>query len=279
MNKSLKSRLSKGLSAQGFSQAVQVILRLGEVPLLLHFWGTQLYGEWLILSAIPAYLAMSDMGFTGTACRDMAIKVGADDRQGALVTFQSSWLLILGLSSVVIGVVLLGVPFVPLAHWFHIHLINSSNLYILVVILSARILTSLQNGLLYGGYYSEGQYGIGIFILACISLIEFGMLALVVFLGGGLVQAALGLLAGTSTTTICITDASKPWWVIRVMTAGTVRAGSADVTKDCYQLRATSETKCAQRSNLPAIRTFRDRSANFVSHVRMLSVLLPLASS
>ena len=198
MNKSLKSRLSKGLAAQGFARAVQIILRLGEVPLLLHFWGMQLYGEWLILSTIPAYLAMSDMGFTGTACRDMGIKVGANDRRGALATFQSSWLLILGLSFIVIGVVALGVSLVPLGHWFHLHLINQTSLSILVVILSARILTSLQNGLLYGGYYSEGQYGLGTFILACISLIEFGMLALAVSLGGGPVQAALGLLSGSA---------------------------------------------------------------------------------
>ena len=52
----------------------------------------------------------------------------------------------------------------------------------------------------------------------------------------------LGWYPGTSTTTTCINDTTKPWWVIRVMTAGTNRAGSASLTSDCYQLRATSET-------------------------------------
>lgn len=42
---------------------------------------------------------------------------------------------------------------------------------------------------------------------------------------------------------IPISDSTKPWWVIRVMTPGTMRASSADTTTDCYQLRATSETQ------------------------------------
>jgi len=50
----LRRRLLQGLGAQGFSKAVHIVIRLSEVPLLLAFWGTQLYGEWLMLSAIPA---------------------------------------------------------------------------------------------------------------------------------------------------------------------------------------------------------------------------------
>ena len=73
---SLRGRLSRGLGAQGFSQVVQILIRLGEVPLLLHFWGTQLYGEWLMLTAIPAYLAIADGGFTGAASREMSMRSG-----------------------------------------------------------------------------------------------------------------------------------------------------------------------------------------------------------
>ena len=91
----LESRLTKGLGAQGYSQAVQIFIRLAEVPLLLVYWGTQLYGEWLMLAAIPAYLAIADGGFAGVASREMSMRSGAGDRRGALALFQSTWLLLL----------------------------------------------------------------------------------------------------------------------------------------------------------------------------------------
>ena len=72
----IRERLLKGIGAQSFSQAVQIFIRLAEVPLLLSFWGTQLYGEWLMLSAIPVYLTISDGGFAGAACREMTMRSG-----------------------------------------------------------------------------------------------------------------------------------------------------------------------------------------------------------
>ena len=73
-------RIIRGLGAQGFSQLVKVIVRLAEVPLLLSFWGAQLYGEWLMVAAIPAYLSVCDGGFAGAACREMSIRCGSGDR-------------------------------------------------------------------------------------------------------------------------------------------------------------------------------------------------------
>ncbi len=58
----LKDRLLKGTGAQAFGQGVQIFIRLAEVPLLLAFWGTQLYGEWLMLAAIPVYLSIGHGG-------------------------------------------------------------------------------------------------------------------------------------------------------------------------------------------------------------------------
>ncbi len=35
-------------------------IQLVSVPVFLHFWGPKLYGEWLVLSAIPVYLGFTD---------------------------------------------------------------------------------------------------------------------------------------------------------------------------------------------------------------------------
>ena len=103
---------------------VQIFIRLAEVPLLLSFWGTQLYGEWLMLSAIPVYLTISDGGFAGAACREMTMRSGAGDRTGTLAVFQSTWVLLI-VVSMVMGLLAFGfVEVAPLEKWLGFSAMN-----------------------------------------------------------------------------------------------------------------------------------------------------------
>lgn len=88
--------IRNGFGANLYSQIVTVIVQLVGVPILLYSWGAQLYGEWLILSAIPAYLSMSDLGFSQSAGNDMTARVARNDRDGALSVFQSLGALAIG---------------------------------------------------------------------------------------------------------------------------------------------------------------------------------------
>ncbi|TWT65565.1 hypothetical protein Pan14r_51120 [Crateriforma conspicua] len=54
------------------------------VPLLIRLWGPECYGEWLALSAIPTFLAMSNLGL-GTAA---AIAIGMEASAGKV---QQAW--------------------------------------------------------------------------------------------------------------------------------------------------------------------------------------------
>lgn len=188
--------MTKGLGAQGFSQAVQIFVRLVEVPLLLSFWGLQLYGEWLMVAAIPAYLAMADGGFAGAAGREMTMRAGAGDRTGALSVFHSTWILLL-LVSVGLGFLIAVIGQVaPLAEWFRFEAMDSASLKMVILILTAHVLIGFQTGLLYGGYKCEGHYAAGMFLVAITNFLEFAGLAAAVSLGGGPVEAASGYLAG-----------------------------------------------------------------------------------
>lgn len=192
----VRERLFKGAGAQAFSQAVRIFIRLAEVPLFLSFWGTHLYGEWLMVTAIPTYLAMADVGFAGTAGREMAMRVGANDRSGALSVFQSTWLFLI-LASLAVALLAGAVlATVPLGYWLHLEAISREDLSVVVLLLTAHVLVGFQSGLLYGGYCSEGRYGIGMFLTAAIYLLEFGGMVLAVVLGGGPIEAAWGFLAG-----------------------------------------------------------------------------------
>ena len=195
-DRALMSRLSKGLGAQGYSQAVQIFIRLAEVPLLLGFWGTQLYGEWLMLAAIPACLAICDGGFTGAAGREMGMRSGAGDRRGAMALFQSTWLLLLLVSLVFGFLSLVAVQVAPLHEWLGFKVMNQATVKLVSLLLVAHVLVGFQEGLLYGGYYCERRYAMGMGLSATMQLMEFGGLTLAVALGGGPVEGALGYLGG-----------------------------------------------------------------------------------
>lgn len=198
----IRERLLKGIGAQGFSKAVHIVIRLVEVPLFLSFWGTQLYGEWLMLSAIPAYLNISDGGFTGAACHEMAIRSVAGNRNETLIIFQSTWVLLAAIS---IAIGLLTISFVqimPLADWLGFSSITVNELKTVLLLLVAHVLISFQGGLLNGGFWIAGCSAKGMYLIAVMQLLEFVGLAVAVMFGGGPVHAALGYLLGRLTGTV-----------------------------------------------------------------------------
>lgn len=192
----LRGRLLKGIGAQGFSQAAQILIRLAEVPLLLSFWGTQLYGEWLMLSAIPIYLSVGDGGFVAAACREITIRSGAGNRKGTMAVFQSTWILLIVVS---LATSLLAFGFVqvaPLEDWLGFSSMTALEIRMTLLLLVAFVLAGFQGGLLNGGFWVAGRYSISMYFIAVMQVLEFGGLATAVSLGGGPVQAACGYLSG-----------------------------------------------------------------------------------
>ena len=87
-------RLGLTLSANAYGQVVTIAVQVALVPLLLRAWGTEVYGAWLLLSAVPFYLTLSDFGFTFVAKNVMVMEVAAGRRTAALGTFQSVFALL-----------------------------------------------------------------------------------------------------------------------------------------------------------------------------------------
>ncbi len=192
----MHGRLFRGLGAQTYARIVQIIIRLAEVPLLMSYWGPQLYGEWLMLSAIPSYLSIGDGGFSTAACREMTMRSGAGDQNGVRSVFQSTWTLLLILSLVVGLAAFLLVQIAPLVRWLGFEQINSGELKVVLLLLVGYVLIGFQGGLLNGGFWISGRYPLGMILSATSRLFEFAGLAIAVVLGGGPVDAAIGYLGG-----------------------------------------------------------------------------------
>jgi O-antigen/teichoic acid export membrane protein len=139
---------------------------------LLHSWGAERYGEWLLMFAIPGYLTLSDAGFGDASGSDMTARVAAGDRKGALETFQSSWA-VLTVSSVALGLLALStVWFVPWAHWLRLSTVSTNQAARVMLILGAYVLAGQQGSILESGFRCDGNYALGTFIGTIVRLIE-----------------------------------------------------------------------------------------------------------
>ena len=186
----VRQRILHGLGANAFGQLVTVIVQLAGVPILLHAWGTQLYGEWLILFAIPAYLSMTDLGFTQSAANDMTARVARGDRAGALAVFQSLGVLIYAIAMLGLFLTAAVVPWLPLADWLNFQAMDTRTAQWVLWLLAAQVLVALPDGVTHAGFRAGGEYALHFGLHGIVRLLQFAGVWIAALAGGGPLAAA-----------------------------------------------------------------------------------------
>lgn len=191
----LKSKLLRNLGANAYGQLITLAIQLVSVPLFLHYWGVALYGEWLILSAIPAYLSLSDIGFASVAANDMTMRVAKGDKQGALEVYQSIWIFICAVSMVVGSVLAVLIYTFSLNSLFSISHISAEHTQLVLIVLMLYVLVGLQGGVLSAAFRSVGRYAYGTIMNNTVRLAEGFLSMLALVLGGSVLVVASVTLA------------------------------------------------------------------------------------
>lgn len=193
---SLKSRLIKGIGANAYGQAITVLIQLASVPLFIQHWGVSLYGEWLILSALPAYLSMSDFGLGAVAGNSMVIKMAQNDKAGALVIYRSVSCFNAGMSLLILLLSTALLFMTELTQGLGIHQLAGMDIKWALLLLTFQVLVGLQGSILSAGYRAVERYAEGTGLANTSRLIEWGLGMAMLLGGGGVVGVAAGMLAG-----------------------------------------------------------------------------------
>ncbi len=191
---SIRKRLVAGFGATALSPFLTAAVQLGTVPLLLRSWGATRYGDWVVLTAIPTYFALVDLGFGNASGSDMTYRVAQGDREGALRTFQSSWILLTVVSCAALILVSSTVWFVPWRRWFHLATISNSEAAMLLLICATFALLTQQTSVLESGFRCDGNFAAGTFWYAIQKFAEAFIVTAIAVMGGSLVAAAFGYL-------------------------------------------------------------------------------------
>ena len=199
------ARVVRNLGAGAFSNAITIIgVKLASVPIFLKFWGTELYGEWLLLLAVPDYFAMSDVGFGNVANTEMTMLVAAGDRVRALKVFQSTWMLITCVSLVLFLLAAAFIPQIDLRQYLNITHISHADSVRVILLLIAYVLVGQQTLLLGAGYRCEGRNALGVMWSNFARFAEFAVLAAGVAAGASVVSAAWIMLIVRTLATLAI---------------------------------------------------------------------------
>lgn len=191
MDSGTKRRLALGFLANLFGKFSGSIIQLVQVPVFLHFWSVPLYGEWLIVTAIPVYLSFSNIGFGNVAGNEMSMLEGAGDRDGALRVFQSCWWLIAIICGATIAVMSGALYLLPVAHLLKLSAIGATDTKWIVFYLGVSVLLGQLEQLLQSAYRCIGRYPYGSFLENTMTLGAFACTIATVALGAGARTTAL----------------------------------------------------------------------------------------
>lgn len=185
---SARNRIIAGLGAHAFGQLVTIIGQLALTPLYFKFWGAPKYGEWLMLSTIPAYLVMADLGIGSAAGNDMAMKVAAGDQDGARSVFRATLHIsaIAAITVTAIGVLAGGMIWcIPFLQTNQISVDEASAA---VAILGLGVGVGFFSSTASGVYRAVGRNAAGVLIANLTRLTEIAALAVLLLVGAGPIE-------------------------------------------------------------------------------------------
>lgn len=186
----LKDRLISGVGANAFGQAITILMQVATIPIFLVYWDVEKYGQWLILSAIPAYFSVADAGILTVAANKMAMASLSGRSNESNVIFQSSLLASLGFMTVVLATLLTIILFADFEYFINIEI------KIAFMALTLVALGNVFSGIFDGVFRAADRYSLGVYFVNLSRLVEwlFGLILLP--FGGGYIEVACGFLVG-----------------------------------------------------------------------------------
>ncbi|MGB6307484.1 MAG: hypothetical protein WBF89_06785 [Steroidobacteraceae bacterium] len=181
-------RVASGMAAHLYAQMITVLTQLATVPIFLHRWSADTYGQWIAISAVPVYLTIADVGILTAAGNLMSMHNARGEHEQLQAVFKAG-----------LGVVLIVVPAASalsgLLLYFFTFGMSVDQRSALFALTLASLLT-VASGLFDAAYRSFGKYPKVTFLLSTARVVEWSGMLAGLFAGGTLTSTAIGYLAG-----------------------------------------------------------------------------------
>ncbi|MDB5816504.1 MAG: hypothetical protein JWQ11_144 [Rhizobacter sp.] len=189
-------RIAANTGANLYAQATTIGIQLLSLPLYLSHWGLETYGHWLVLSAIPAYFSMADVGMVSATGNRMTMLVGQGAQDRATRAFQGAiaFMSVVCAATAVIAMIVIAV--MPQS------LQPSADSRIALAALILGVLFGLFGGLPEAVYRATHRYAFATFVSNTARILEWAGGLLGLWLYGSFLAVALGMLVPRIAATL-----------------------------------------------------------------------------
>jgi O-antigen/teichoic acid export membrane protein len=188
-NISLK-RVFRNFAANAFGQAMSGVYQFISVPLFLHYWNKQGYGEWLVLFSIPSLLWSLEGGLAGVASSRMTLASSSGNWELANSLFQNILLIQSIFCLVFMGMAVYVASTFKLAVYFGFTQISNADTSMIMLLLIAYMLTAFCQSLTRAAYRASEIEARGVMANNLWRMAEFCLVAVVLYMHGNPVLLA-----------------------------------------------------------------------------------------
>ena len=184
-------RLISGLGLSGSIILVSLVGRVVSVPVLLTYWGTEMYGEWVVLTSLVASLSVLNLGVQSYAGNRMiACYVREETEEGARI-LHAALRLYLVLCSLALLVTLFLVLWPYTMQWLRINSMSTLHARVILAIQGGIATYAIFGGLLMGLFRVAKQYPRQLAYSLVERIILLGIPLWIAWLGGMPVHSSL----------------------------------------------------------------------------------------
>ncbi len=185
------SRLVKGLGANAIGQALNLASKILLVPLFLTAWGANIYGEWLVLYSLVAYVSLTDLGGQVYLVNKLTQAYASQEIDLFRKLLHSGLALFVSFPTIALAFMILILWLYPIERTLGIVETTHTITVVVASLLGAQFLIALPQGLLLGIYRAVGLMSRGVMFGNLIILVQ-------------MVFTAVGLLVGADMMMIAI---------------------------------------------------------------------------
>jgi O-antigen/teichoic acid export membrane protein len=214
-------RLFKGIGANFLGQLVNIASRIVLVPLFLLAWGTDIYGEWLLLSSMVAYLSLTEMGAQLYIVNRMTQAYAQQDNDQFCKILHTGLALFLLIPIAVFVIFVAVISCFNPATFLHITQTGHSTMILVLAILAFQIVISLPASVLFRVYFAVEMLPRGVMLINLMQLMSLILLAGGLWWRWGMVAIAiLQLIPYGLTAGLALFDLNRKFPEFKILSLG-----------------------------------------------------------
>lgn len=192
-NKKIIKRIIDGAGANLIAQVVNTALQLSSLPIFLTYWSLGEYGVWLMMSAIPAYIALCDFGVVTVTSNLMGMSASQGKLYDAVRIYRFGFM---ATTAAILSLVLALILFLIFAVAFN--LLEQKNI-VTIILLCATAFIGIYTGLVEAVFRANNKFAVGVNIATGARVFEWLSLVTMYFMTQSFFGTAAGAFFGRLT--------------------------------------------------------------------------------